>query len=127
MKIDKKLTNKDISDNHRDADCYLSFGSFVSYLIANVIKQAEEDEIPYDLNRIYKECKSSFGPGFGQGVFGVARFSYESLDLFLTQERLAEIPSLLEMNQGEKFISLGALAHCMFYDILRESITQPLD
>lgn len=128
MNTDKKLTNKDIDEGFRDVDCYLSFGDFSSCLIANVIKMTEELENTPDLNKIYQECEISFKSRFDQGVFGVTRFTYESLNLFLTPQKLASMPSLFELNQvDEGILSLGALARNMFYDILRESITQPLD
>lgn len=120
-----KLTNKDIHDNYQDYKWYLTVNDFLAAFSYTVVDLNNNRKIP--IKKSLKAFRS-----YIEGIFGIddllqpVEYSYKSLSIVLDENRLAEIPEILELNTtyDPDNISIGALSRNMFYLILRLKITQ---
>ena len=117
-----KLTNKDISDNYRDIKFYVCKSSIVASMAYWITAQNPNPIM------IIRPALSAFD-GYVSKLFRNPRlpekFTFDSLNEAISEEELAAIPEILELNAMEPdFIDLFALARNVVYMILREHITQ---
>lgn len=133
-----KLTNRDISENHRDGEYWFMRGDFLGAFAYWVVKQS-----PYGTPDI-TAALTAFGKYVSERVkLGMPeQFTYDELSDFISEKIFESIPEIEALNHPKvssgagyenrhrkmhpdyDFIDLGALARNVFYMILRESITQ---
>lgn len=133
-----KLTNRDISENHREDEYWFMRGDFLGAFAYWVVKQS-----PYDTPDITPALQA-----FGVYVSTMVadgkpeEFTYDELSDFISEVAFESIPEIEILNRPRissgpgyenrhnnphpdyDFIDLGALAGNVFYMLLRESITQ---
>jgi len=135
-----KLTNLDISTNHRDREYWFMKGSIMGAFAYWVVSQS-----PYDAPDI-KAALNAFSV-YLDGKFPrlntvPEKITYDELKILISDDVFESIPEIMKLNQclihsgaayqnrhskpdpDFDFIDLGALAHNIFYMLLREQITQ---
>lgn len=128
-----KLTNRDISENHRKGEYWFMRGDFLGAFAYWVVKQS-----PYDTPDILSALQA-FGSYVSKRIADgqPEKFTYDELSDFISEKVFESIPEIEVLNYPKissgrhkkmhpdyDFIDLGALARNVFYMILRESITQ---
>ena len=135
-----RLTNLDISENHRHVEMYLMRGDFNGQFARWVTEQS-----PYDVP-IFLAAAVAFDQYVSKLLDGeeVKKFTYDELNAVITDEAFEKIPAVLALNVAKvrsglewesryrnettrmnpdfDFIDLGALARNMFYAIVRHHI-----
>ena len=143
MKMNHKLTNRDIKEQYSNAEFYLMkpelLGTFASWLI---------QQSPYDTPNITKAVKAynKFLLFKFDTEDKVMKFTYEQLSKYISSDVFESIPGIEKFNNpkidnGQQvatcsrfhktkadydFVDLGALSRNIFYTICRNHITQPL-
>ena len=135
-----KLTNLDIATHYKDWEGYLMQSDFMGAFAYWIVSQS-----PYLAPEIDAALKA-FGRYVSSAIAenDVKRFTYSELQDFINEDVLAAIPEIEIFNHAKierkgfvasssrfhktkpdyDYIDLGALAHNIFYMVLRESITQ---
>jgi len=135
-----KLTNLDISTHHRDRAYYFMRSDFLGAFAYWVIYQS-----PYDTPDITPALKA-FGEYIAEKIKEdiPKKFTYDELHELINEKIFAAIPEIEKLNHAKieidgfiasssryhktkpdyDYIDLGALAHNIFYMLLREQITQ---
>lgn len=133
-----KLTNLDISQNHRDREYWFMRGDFLGAFAYWVVAQS-----PYDTPDITKAL-TAFGEYVAKRIKkGIPeKFSYIDLKLFINEQVFESIPEIEKLNHAKisagpiyedrytnphpdcDYIDINALAKNVFYMLLREQITQ---
>jgi len=133
-----KLTNRDISENHRDGEYWFMRSNLLGAFAYWVVAQS-----PYDAPDI-SLALTAFGEYVSERVADgmPEKFTYDELSDFISDKVFESIPEIEALNHPRvssgpgyenrhqkmhpdyDFIDLGALARNVFYMILRESITQ---
>ncbi len=138
--IEVKLTNRDISEKHRDEECWFMRSDFLGAFAYWAVAQS-----PYDTPDILSPLQS-FGKYVSERVADgqPEKFTYDELSDFISEKVFESIPEIEALNHPKvssgvgydkrhetrkfnpdyDFIDLGALARNVFYMMLRQSITQ---
>ena len=143
-----KLTNNDISIQHKDRTYWLMKSDILGAFAYWVVKQSPYDtpNITTALKAFDKYLEKTFQANFSlikhKQSHMPRKFSYQELSDLITESTLEAIPEIEILNhckisEGAEynnrhnvynpdfdFIDLGALARNIFYMILREIITQ---
>ena len=137
--MNKKLTNKDISDNYRDNTFWFCKSTLLGKFAEWVVRQS-----PYDTPDIIKPLKAFntyLETRFTRDM--PESFTYKELSDFISEdvfENIADIEVLNHRKNGrdgmgfcsrydkpepdDDFIDLSALARNIFYSLCRENITE---
>ena len=131
-----KLTNKDISDNHRDVSMWLMRKDFTGQF-ANWVVQQSPYEVPEIDNALLADANYV---SLAFGGESCKEFSYDELAAIVHEDVFESIPEILALNVPKiasgpgyanrhvvmhpdyDFIDLGALARNVFYSMVRSYI-----
>lgn len=123
------LTNKEISENHRDNKFHLMLSDFTGAFACWATRQdrlrnEESKKLISEAIFAYEEyLKKKYFKKNDEVVF----FDYKKLQKVLDEDILMAIPEIYALNQTKgDFIDLCALSRNVFFQIVREQITQPL-
>jgi hypothetical protein len=134
-----KLTNNDIATHYRDKEFWLMRSDFLGAFAYWVVAQS-----PYDAPDITKPLVAFLGYiELKMPCETPVKFTYDELRDFVSEDKLAGIPDILELNErkngrdgmgfcsrydkpdpDDDFIDLGALSRNVKFMIMREQITQ---
>ena len=125
-KIKFSLTNREIGESFRNETFYLMLSDFtgaMAYWLAGNQHRAK-----IDIDKPLKAFSEYLQQKYFKTHDTVKEFTYEQLNVLISEDVFIAIPELLELNQipSKDFYDLGALARNVFYMICREQITQPL-
>jgi hypothetical protein len=120
------LTNKEISESFKNETFHLMLSDFtgaMAYWLAGNQHRAN-----IDIDKPLKAFSEFLQQKYFTTYDHVEVFTYEQLNIIISEDVLIAIPELLELNKipSKDFYDLGALARNVFYMICREQITQPL-
>ena len=120
------LTSREISESFMNETFYLMLGDFtgaMAYWLAGNQHRAK-----IDIDKPIKAFSEYLQQKYFTTHDTVKEFTYEQLNVLISEDVFITIPELLELNQipSKDFYDLGALARNVFYMICREQITQPL-
>jgi hypothetical protein len=120
------LTNREISESFRNETFHLMLSDFtgaMAYWLAGNQHRAK-----VDIDKSLKAFSEYLQQKYFKTHDTVKEFTYEQLNVLISEDVFIAIPELLELNQipSKDFYDLGALARNVFYMICREQIAQPL-
>ncbi len=135
----RSLTNRDISEQYRGEVVLMMRKGFTGPFASWVVQQS-----PYEVPDI-TEALRGFNDYVTELLDGeiVKRFTYDELNVAITEEAFEKIPAVLALNVAKigsgpvyvsrftqpnpdcDFIDLGALARNVFYSIMRHHINWP--
>lgn len=126
--ISHKLTNLDISKQYKDLIIYAMKHEFIGAFACWVIRQNEEGQ---DLNLCFKavEAYSKWLKAKFPSSGTIKKLNTKQVQNLTSVKVFESIPEILALNQieGNGMVALGALSNNVYFQILREHITQPLD
>lgn len=120
------LYNREISEGFRDEKFYLMLSDFTGAMAYWLASNQHRANI--DIDKPLKAFSKYLQQKYFKTHNTIKEFTYEQLNVLISEDVFIAIPELLELNQipSKDFYDLGALARNVFYMICREKITQPL-
>jgi hypothetical protein len=121
-----KLTNADISANYLKDRFHLMLNDFRGSFACWVVRQLEVPNYELIANSI-KAYSDYLSKKYFKTKDTVIEMDCEMLNKLTHEDLFIAIPEIYALNEvGTGFVDLGALSRNVFYDILRNQITQPL-
>lgn len=123
-----KLTNKDIKEQYPDIEIYAMKHEFTSAFAYWVIAQNSNSQ-NFELCIKAIEAYSKWLNKKFRTEETVKKLKLNEVDFLTSSDVFESIPEILALNEieGEGMVALGALSRNIYYHILRNQITQPLD
>lgn len=115
-----KLTNRMIHDLYNNKIFCLMPSDFVGAFAKNVYGFDAREDLNRD--KAIKDFKSFVEFQFFNPKIPT-NFTYKAAANILNESRLMDIPSIADLNKGDNFIDVWALAHQTLYDMLRNCLT----
>jgi hypothetical protein len=121
-----KLTNKDIADQYSNTSIHVTIDDFAGAFACWATRQDESHSYQLVAKAIEAYVKWVNSLLFTQKK--CVLITPKELAEYTSESNFISIPEVFALNQkNDGFVSLGALSRNVYYHIMREKITQPID